>query len=190
MLALYDEYGMAPSVHPGDMSIISTPTDFLGVNYYRRSVVRDDPNNPPVGVQKIVPEGAEVTGMGWEIYPQGLYDVLERLREDYSVPAIYITENGIACADEVTPHGQVLDPQRIAYLDRHLRQAHRATEDGVPLEGYFVWTLMDNFEWTHGYSRRFGIVYVDFDTQERIIKESGHWYRQVIERNGLPMARA
>ena len=183
MLAFYGE--SAPSVQPGDMPRIAAPLDFLGVNYYTRSVVQDDPGSPMVGTRQITPDGAEVTEMGWEVYPQGLYALLVRLHTDYSPSAIYITENGAAFPDEVTPDGRVFDPRRIAYLDGHLRHAHRAIEDGVPLKGYFAWSLMDNFEWAHGYSKRFGLVYITYATQQRIVKESGHWYRQVIERNGL-----
>ncbi len=123
--------------------------------------------------------------MGWEVSPRGLYDLLTRLHADYSPSAIYVTENGAAFVDESTPDGRVFDPRRIAYLDTHLRQAHRAIQDRVPLKGYFVWSLMDNFEWSHGYSKRFGLVYIFYPTQQRIVKESGHWYRQVIEHNGL-----
>jgi beta-glucosidase len=108
-----------------------------------------------------------------------------RLHADYTPAAIYITENGAAFPDEGTPDGRVFDPRRIAYLDAHLRQAHRSIQDGVPLKGYFVWSLMDNFEWGRGYSKRFGLTYVFYPTQQRIIKESGRWYHQVINRNGL-----
>ncbi len=183
MLAFYGE--LAPAVQHGDMACIAAPLDFLGVNYYTRNVVQDDPQSQVVQTRQIVPQDAEVTEMGWEVYPQGLYDLLARLHADYHPLAIYITENGAAFPDEATPDGRVFDPRRIAYLDSHLRQAHRAIQDGVPLKGYFLWSLLDNFEWSHGYSKRFGITYVFYPTQQRIVKESGHWYRQVIERNGL-----
>jgi beta-glucosidase len=191
MLDFYGE--LAPVVQRGDMARIAAPLDFLGVNYYMRNVVQDDPQSPVVQTRQVIPDGAEITEMGWEVYPQGLYDLLTRLHADYHPPAIYITENGAAFPDEATPDGRVFDPRRIAYLDAHLRQAHRAIQactehsrrDGVPLKGYFVWSLLDNFEWSHGYSKRFGFVYVFYPTQQRIVKKSGHWYRQVIERNGL-----
>lgn len=183
MLAYYGD--SAPSVQLGDMSRIAVPMDFLGVNYYTSNVVQDDPKDRIVGTRQVIPGGAEVTEMGWEVYPQGLYALLVRLHAEYRPPAVYITENGAACPDEVAPDGRVVDPRRIAYLDQHLRYAHRAIEDGVPLKGYFAWSLMDNFEWAHGYSKRFGLAYVLYETQQRIIKESGHWYHQVIERNGL-----
>jgi len=183
MLAYYGD--SAPSIQLGDMSRIAAPVDFLGVNYYTSNVVQDDPKDRIVGTRQVIPDGAEVTEMGWEVYPQGLYELLTRLQADYRPPAMFITENGAAFPDEVAPDGRVVDPRRIAYLDGHLRYAHRAIQDGVPLKGYFAWSLMDNFEWSHGFSKRFGLVYVLYDTQQRIIKESGHWYRQVIERNGL-----
>ena len=183
MLAFYGE--SAPTVQSGDMACIATPLDFLGINYYRRNVVRDDPESLEVQTQLVIPTDAAVTEMGWEVSPRGLYDLLTRLHADYSPSAIYVTENGAAFVDESTPDGRVFDPRRIAYLNTHLRQAHRAIQDGVPLKGYFVWSLMDNFEWSHGYSKRFGLVYIFYPTQQRIVKESGHWYRQVIEHNGL-----
>jgi beta-glucosidase len=183
MLTFYGK--LAPTVQPGDMAHIAAPLDLLGVNYYMRKVVKDDPKGSIVQTQPVMPNGAKVTEMGWEIYPQGLYELLVRLHSDYNPAAIYITENGAAFPDEGTPNGQVFDPQRIVYLDAHLRQAHRSIQDGVPLKGYFVWSLMDNFEWSRGYSKRFGLTYVFYPTQQRIIKQSGRWYHQVIKRNGL-----
>jgi len=124
--------------------------------------------------------------MGWEVYPDGLYELLVRLHRDYKIPEIYITENGAAFKDEVTPDGKVHDERRLNYLREHFLRAHKAIQDGVPLKGYFVWSLMDNFEWAHGYTKRFGIVYVDYETQKRIIKDSGYWYQKVIAENGVP----
>jgi beta-glucosidase len=123
--------------------------------------------------------------MGWEVYPQGLHDLLVHLYQQYSIPGIYITENGAAFPDTLSPDGHVHDPLRIQYLHDHLLQGHAAIEEGVPLAGYFVWSLMDNFEWAYGYSRRFGIVYIDYPTQRRIIKDSGYWYRDTIAANGI-----
>jgi len=177
MLAFYGE--LAPLVQPGDMARITAPLDFLGVNYYTRNVVQDDPGGPMVQTRQVISNDAEVTEMGWEVYPEGLYQLLTRLQADYHPPAMFITENGAAFPDEATPDGRVFDPRRIAYLDAHLRQVHRAIQDGVPLKGYFAWSLVDNFEWSHGYSKRFGLIYIFYATQQRIIKESGHWYRQV-----------
>ena len=117
--------------------------------------------------------------MGWEVYPDALYELLVRLRDEYDVPPLYVTENGAAFADE-RRNGHVDDPRRIAYLERHLEAVSRALEAGVPLAGYFVWSLLDNFEWSQGYSQRFGIVYVDFETLERVPKASYAWYRDFI----------
>lgn len=185
MLALYGR--LAPRIEPGDLDVIRQPLDFLGVNFYSRSVVKADPSagffrmaaSPPRG------PGHEYTAMDWEVYPEALYELLVRLQADYDVPKPYITENGAAYRDVPGPDGQVDDPDRLSYLKRHFVQCHRAIQAGVPLAGYFVWTLMDNFEWAWGYTRRFGIVYDDFPTQRRTVKSSGRFYRQVIADNGL-----
>lgn len=116
--------------------------------------------------------------MGWEVYPQGLYDLLTRVQRDYAPPVVYVTENGAAYDDERDPDGAVHDDKRRAYLESHFAAARRAIDAGVPLRGYFVWSLMDNFEWAEGYSKRFGIIYVDYATQERTVKESGRWYAE------------
>ena len=123
--------------------------------------------------------------MGWEVYPQGLYDILGRVHFDYNFPALYITENGAAYADQVGPDGQVHDPSRVAYYRQHLTQAARAIAAGVPLRGYFAWSLLDNFEWSRGYDKRFGLVYVDHTTQRRIPKSSAQWYARVIKANAV-----
>jgi beta-glucosidase len=166
-----------PPVEDGDLETISAPLDFLGVNYYTRNIVRADPaGGEPVTVPV---EGTEHTEMGWEVYPDGLYELLVRLRDDYELPPVYVTENGAAFADHRS-NGSVPDPQRASYVERHLRSIGRAAEDGVPVRGYFLWSLLDNFEWSLGYSQRFGIVYVDFETLERVPKSSYRWYRDVI----------
>jgi beta-glucosidase len=166
-----------------DMTAISRPIDFLGVNYYRRHVVQADPTSGEASVVQL--DGREYTGMGWEVYPDGLYELLLRLRDEYDVPPLYITENG-AAFDDRRSNGHVDDPQRSAYLASHLEAVARAVEEGVPVAGYFVWSLLDNFEWHHGYSQRFGLVYVDFETLERVPKASYEWYREFIaaQRNG------
>ncbi len=174
-----------PQVEPGDLERISAPVDFLGVNYYTRAVVRHDPGSPYLQVGWIQPEGNEYTEMGWEVYPPGLHELLVRLWTDYQPPAIFITENGIAVPDEPNAKGRVRDERRTRYLRDHLAQAHRAIADGVPLRGYFAWSLMDNFEWAHGYKMRFGLVYVDYETLERTIKDSGRWYTDVIRENRI-----
>ena len=173
---------MLPPFAGEDMRLISAPIDFLGINYYRRHVVTADADGEPVVVD---PPGAETTGMGWEIYPQGLHELLVQLHEAYPVPPLYVTENGAAFED-VRSNGKVDDPRRSAYLEGHVGAIADAIADGVPVAGYFVWSLLDNFEWSRGYSQRFGIVYVDFETLERVPKASYHWYRDVIagQRNG------
>jgi beta-glucosidase len=131
--------------------------------------------------------GAQTTAMGWEVDPSGLEELLVRLGREVPVP-LYVTENGAACEDYRDPSGAVNDTERIEYLDSHLRAAGRAIDAGVDLRGYFAWSLMDNFEWALGYSKRFGLVFVDYPTGERTLKQSAVWYREVIGRNGLPGA--
>lgn len=157
-------------------------SDFLGINYYMRWIVKHDaaPN------EKLFPPDSEFTDMEWEVYPQGMTDMLLRVHREYNPPAIYITENGSAYTDPPMPvDGVVEDPQRVAFLNKYLGAAELAIEQGVPLKGYFAWSLMDNFEWAYGYSKRFGIVYVDFATQKRTLKRSAHYYRSIIQNNAL-----
>jgi beta-glucosidase len=171
-----------------DMNIIAAELDFLGVNYYNRTVMRYDPDMFFVNFRDVHPEGTEYTLL-WEIYPQGLYDLLTRVWSDYRPPKIYVTENGAAMPDGVDADGKVRDVRRTRFLRDHLIQCHRAIQDGVPLKGYFAWSLMDNFEWAYGYEMRFGLVYVDFATQRRIIKDSGYWFAQAARENGFdPLA--
>jgi len=172
-----------PRVEPTDLSIISRPTDFLGINYYSRHLVASDPESP-MGIRSLHPQG-EYTAMDWEVYPQGLTDILTRVHRDYAPAAMYVTENGCAYDDVLTEDGKVHDASRIAYLRAHFAAAHRAIAQGVPLKGYFVWSLMDNFEWAYGYSRRFGIVYVDFSTLQRYPKDSAFFCRQVAQANAV-----
>jgi beta-glucosidase len=174
---------LAPTIEDGDLVRISPPVDFFGHNSYSRAVVADDPESMLTGVRQVPGPGPK-TEMGWEVYPQHLYDALTRITRDYGAPDIYITENGAAFADAVVG-GAVDDPQRLDYLRTHLAEAHRAIQDGVKLRGYFCWSLLDNFEWSFGYSKRFGIVYVDYATQQRIVKASGRFYGEVARRNAL-----
>jgi beta-glucosidase len=160
-----------------DLHTIATPLDFLGINYYTRNVVATNSNGGAPRTVRV--EGAEHTEMGWEVYPNGLYETLVRLRAEYDVPPLYITENGAAFPDRLVS-GVVDDPDRVSYLEGHLSAVERAISDGVPVHGYFLWSLLDNFEWTFGYSRRFGIVHVDFETLERTPKTSFAWYRSLI----------
>lgn len=177
--------GKVPQIFPGDMSIISRKIDFLGINYYFRWIVKDNSQEKILKFSSSKPNKAEYTSMEWEIYPQGIYEILKRVQDDYSPQAVYITENGAAFPDRLDEEGKVKDDQRINYLKEHLFFAHKAIEEGVRLKGYFVWSLMDNFEWIYGYAKRFGLIYMDYLTQKRIFKESAHWYKRVIENNGI-----
>ncbi len=183
MLEYYQD--KAPQILPGDMSTMSRKVDFLGVNYYSRWIVKDNPREKILKLSFLKPEEAEYTHMEWEIYPRGIYEILRRVQEDYSPRAIYITENGAAFPDRLDEENKVKDEKRIDYLREHILFAHKAIEDGMRLKGYFVWSLMDNFEWAYGYSKRFGIIYTDYPTQRRIFKESASWYKRVIENNGI-----
>ncbi|WP_062216543.1 GH1 family beta-glucosidase [Streptomyces sp. NBRC 109706] len=178
-------------VRDGDLAIINTPLDFLGVNYYTRHVVRAGtatgrPSNW-VGSEDVefVKRGIPETAMGWEIDPDGLYETLTRVWREYGPLPLYVTENGAAFDDRVEADGRVRDEARRAYLESHFAAAHRALSEGVDLRGYFVWSLMDNFEWAHGYGKRFGLVHVDFETQRRTMKDSGHWLAEITRANGL-----
>jgi beta-glucosidase len=175
---------LIPEVSPEDARYLTTPMDFLGVNYYSRAVARHDPSFPIVELAQVQPEGSEYSQM-WEIYPPGMYELLMRVWKDYRPPVILVTENGIPVPDGVDLDGRVRDERRIRYLRDHIAQVHRALTDGAPVQGYFVWSLLDNFEWAHGYRMRFGLVYVDYDTQKRYIKDSGRWYAGVIRENGV-----
>lgn len=175
----------APKIEAGDMDIIHVPLDFLGINYYFRTVVAasSDPNNHVGDVVQL--PNVERTAMDWEIYPDGLRVLLERVHRDYAVKAIYITENGCAMPDVVDAKGEVHDPRRIQYLHDHFAAVKKAIDAGVPVKGYFAWSLMDNFEWSYGYDRRFGIIHVDYATQKRTPKDSFAWFKSVIQHNGF-----
>jgi beta-glucosidase len=170
----------APSfLRAGDLAAIAAPIDFLGVNFYSRAVVSADPvGRPPV-------LDGERTDIGWEVFPSGLSELLRRLHAEWAPPAIHITENGAAYHTAPDSEGRVRDLARIRYLHAHLEQLARAAQDGVPVRGYFVWSLLDNFEWAEGYSQRFGIVWVDFETRARVLKDSAHWYRRAVAANAV-----
>ena len=182
--ALKDEFGdFLPEIDAGDAALIGQPIDFLGLNYYTRHVVAADPRGS--FQSRPVTTLGQRTEMDWEVYPAGLYRVLEEFHGAYGLP-LYVTENGAAFADRVSgTDGDVLDWDRLRYLQSHFEMAHRAIAEGIDLRGYFVWSLLDNFEWTFGYSKRFGIVRCDFESQRRVPKLSARWYRQVIEDNGI-----
>lgn len=194
--------GLAEVIQPGDLEIIHQPIDFLGVNHYHddnvsgHPLVDDGPeavvptdapkSSPFVGSEYVTFPGRDLprTAMGWEVNPQGLRVLLNRLNADYSdLPALYITENGASYTDELSPDGTVADTERCEYIFDHLDAVAGAIEDGVNVRGYFVWSLLDNFEWAWGYQKRFGIIYVDYETQERIVKDSGRAYAGLIAAN-------
>jgi beta-glucosidase len=173
-------------VQPGDMEAIAAPTDFIGLNYYSRRVHRaDTPDNDPQihFEQPRTPE--HWTEMGWENYPDGLTGILGRVYFNYQPRKLYVTENGASYSTPPDDKGNVADEHRVNYLRTHLAAAYRAIQAGVPLAGYFVWSLLDNFEWSHGYAQRFGIVWVDYETQKRYLKDSAKWYKKVIKKNGF-----
>lgn len=191
-------------VHDADLVLISRPLDLLGVNYYRGDSVSGRPLDAPfddgsehparptstpfVGCDDVTfpSRGLPRTDIGWEIQPEGLTRLLLRLARDYDLPPIHITENGAAFRDVPAADGSVTDPDRIAYVDAHLRATHAAMQQGVDVRGYFLWSLMDNFEWAYGYAKRFGIVHVDYDTLRRTPKASAQWYAQVAATGLLP----
>ena len=179
MLEAYAQ--ILPKIHDGDLEKIAVPTDFLGVNYYIRHVVKHGSNEAGF---EFVQTDLERTDMGWEIYPDGLRDLMVRLKNDYPVKSLIITESG-SCYDDTLLEGQINDEGRRKYLERHLESAHVAIQEGAPLDGYFAWSLMDNYEWAEGYARRFGLVHVDFETQERTLKKSGLYYRNFLRAGEL-----
>lgn len=197
-------------VQDGDLALISTPLDVLGVNYYHGDAASGrvhpapdllgsriaHPSRPtsspyPGGEDIVFPRrGLPVTGLDWEVQPEGLTRLLVRLRDEYAVPPIHITENGAAYDDVVSPDGAVEDPERLAYVESHLEALHDAIEAGVDVRGYFVWSFLDNFEWAYGYTQRFGVVHVDYATQQRTPKASARWFAEVARSGQLPSSRA
>ncbi|GGM43516.1 GH1 family beta-glucosidase [Microbacterium saperdae] len=186
-------------VEDGDLATINQPIDVLGVNYYSTATVQlwdgvseqqqNDGHKGTTGgtawpgsdrIVEFVEQPGPYTAMGWNIAPEGLEELLVSLSEQFPAQPLMVTENGAAFDDEVAEDGSVPDPARTDYLRRHFTAAHRALERGVDLRGYFVWSLLDNFEWGYGYAKRFGIVRVDFDSLERTVKDSGHWYRELV----------
>ncbi|MEY3331598.1 MAG: hypothetical protein RL202_864 [Actinomycetota bacterium] len=169
-------------IHAGDMQIISTPVDFLGLNYYFRQTVAYDPSAQPLSYKQVTAPNVERTGMGWEVHAETFTDLLTRINKDYAPKEIFITENGSAWDDEVVD-GKVDDPNRVRYLERHIDAMFDAKKQGVPISGYFAWSLMDNYEWAYGYAKRFGLIYIDYPTQNRIPKTSAYYYRERIKNN-------
>jgi beta-glucosidase len=180
----------------GDEALIAAPIDVLGINYYQPHVVSalppgigGDPDFeaqfPGLSGVRVVQQDGPRTANGWSVDAGGLLEVLTWLQRSYPPVPLVVTENGAAFDDYANPEGEVHDPERIGFLEGHFRAAHAALAQGVDLRGYFVWSLLDNFEWAEGYSKRFGLVYVDFPTQRRVLKDSARWYREVIARGGL-----
>lgn len=206
LLADVGPLGLDAVVQPGDLDVISTPIDALGVNYYHGESVSDRPAEHALLAQAPTdrpvrspypaadgvfnhPQGLPLTAMEWEVQPDGLRELLVRVNEDYAASAgvrLYVTENGAAYDDAVEADGSVHDPERTEFLEAHLGAILDAVDEGVPVHGYFYWSLMDNFEWAWGYDKRFGLVRVDYDTQERTVKDSGLAYASIIRDRALP----
>ncbi|MEI6733787.1 MAG: GH1 family beta-glucosidase [Comamonadaceae bacterium] len=170
----------APIVHEGDLQVIATPTDFLGINYYFPEVVADAPGQGVMETRVIESPNVERTAFGWEVSPDGMVALLSRVATDYQPPVIYLTENGSSYEDVVSSNGEIDDIERRRYLERHLLALREIVAKGIPVKGYFAWSLLDNFEWAEGYLRRFGLTHVDFHTQQRRLKLSGKWYRSFL----------
>lgn len=168
----------APEIRAGDLATSAQKLDFLGINYYSRAVY-----NAGGRIDRV--QGSEYTEMGWEVCAPALRRVLNRLQRSYRLPPVYIAENGAAFKDERSADGKIHDVRRLEYLRQHFVQARLVMQDGVDLRGYFVWSLLDNFEWGHGYTKRFGLIGVDYATQQRTIKDSGEWYARVIAQNAV-----
>ncbi|HBF39097.1 MAG TPA: beta-glucosidase [Firmicutes bacterium] len=184
MAELYRQKLQAPRIEDGDLELLKRANiDFLGINYYSRAVIGQAAPGSSDFYQQVRPDHSAYTDMDWEIYPDGIYDLLVRIKHDYDDPHILITENGAAFQDGIIQNGIIADDDRLDYLKQHLIAIHKAIGAGVRLDGYFVWSFMDNFEWAYGYTEKFGIVQVDYRTQSRSIKKSGYWYRDVIQNN-------
>jgi beta-glucosidase len=174
-----------PAFPADDFDLITEPPDFLGINYYTRGVTAHDETTLPLRARRVWQDGSLHTALDWEVYPAGLTDVLTAVAERYGRIPLYLTENGAAFDDPAESEGVVHDPARVAYLREHLRAAHAALQRGVDLRGYFVWSLLDNFEWSAGYSKRFGLYRVDLASQRRVPKSSAGFYAGVIRAGGL-----
>jgi beta-glucosidase len=178
---IVEAFGKEVPIQAGDMEIISRPVDFLGLNYYFRQTVKYDAQAKPLPYKVINPSGVERTGMGWEVHAETFTKLLKHMHKEYGIKEFFITENGSAW-DDVVVDGKVNDPNRVSYLERHLDAMFKAKAEGVPISGYFAWSLIDNFEWAYGYEKRFGLIYVDYQTQKRIPKSSAHYYKERIAR--------
>lgn len=177
---MVEVYGVELPEVAGDLETMAAPLDWLGLNYYFPSSVVDDPTGPAPYARQVRRPGVPVTGMDWEVEAAGIESLLLRLTNEYGARKLYVTENGSAYPDVVRPDGTVDDPERTAYLEQHLAACASAARKGVPLAGYFAWSLLDNFEWAYGYDKRFGLVHVDYKTQVRTVKGSGHRYAEIV----------
>lgn len=175
-----------PRITDVEQEMISQAVDFLGINYYTRVIVADNPDDPGLGIRGVDPPGVPRTSIGWEVYPEGLYEALTTVRDRYGDIPLYVTENGASFNDVVNGAGGIDDRERIEFLRKHLVQAHRAIDAGVDLRGFFVYTLMDNFECALGCTPKFGLVRTDFESQERTVKASGRWYGEIARSNAVP----
>jgi beta-glucosidase len=179
-----------PTFPAADFDLIRQPPDFLGINYYSRQVVRHDPADWPLNAARVRQAGQTHTGLDWEVYPQGLTDILEWVASRYGPLPLYVTENGAAFYDPPQADGGIDDPLRRSYLRDHLRAALDAMRNGVDLRGYFAWSLLDNFEWAYGYSQRFGLIHVDYASQRRTFKASARFYAEVVRGRGAVLSPA
>lgn len=177
---------MMPEIKDGDMKIIAVEPDFLGINYYNASLIRHQSGDWKPEVENVPMPGVWKTA-DREVYPPGLYDTLKKVNERYQPRALFITENGAAVDDPEPENGVVKDPERVRFFREHLEQVHRAVSDGIPVKGYFAWSLMDNFEWDKGYTLRYGVTRVDFETRERIVKQSGLWLAELYKSRRWPV---
>jgi beta-glucosidase len=193
MVQDYVKSGALASIAPdfiqkADMETIAVPTDFLSLNYYTRTIVDTSASGENIKHEGKVTHPTDThTAIGWEIYPYGLYETLCRIYFTYKPTEIIITENGASYADGPDSSGRVRDTKRIEYFRQHIAAVWRAIESGVPVTGYYAWSLLDNFEWSLGYSQRFGLVYVDYETQQRYPKDSAYWFSEVAKQNGLSL---
>ncbi|MEB0303874.1 MULTISPECIES: GH1 family beta-glucosidase [unclassified Cryobacterium] len=176
--AALDQYGLRDAIEPEDLAIIHAPLDFAGINHYQRVIAHDDPS-APFSVREVAAQPA-TTSFGWSVIPESMTAVLLRVAREFTSLPLYVTESGASYHDYVDPNGDVIDTDRVAYLRGYIDAAGQAIAAGVNLKGYFVWSFLDNFEWGEGYSKRFGLVYVDYRTQARIPKLSARWYTALI----------
>jgi len=190
IIRIFKDVFNLPSIPREDLNLLKLNSiDFLGINNYSCKRVHANKPEDLMDVEGLLEvdqiEGRTYSEMGWEVFPEGLHDLLVRVDKDYNHPEIYITENGMACKDDIITDNIVQDNDRVSYLERYLEASNRALNEGVDLRGYFVWSLMDNFEWVEGYSKRFGIIRINYETQERIWKKSALWYKNTIKNNGF-----